>query len=494
MEFHQIDLFQSLNNTELKEVAKIAKKLHFGRGDIIFQEGSFERNIYIIETGQVEIFKKSPIHGDQTIAVLKNGDYFGEMAFFEKTATRSASARTLQASNIIMIEGPDFEKLLHSHPSISLKLLSTLSNRLRETNKQGITGSKIDVPIRECRVLTIASAKDGYGKTTFASVLAKLITSELNKKVLFIDLDLYFAGGTQVMGLHSPRSIIDINKKILMDENNVSLKDECVRVNDNLYVVPAPRSFLEAEQIHADDVARVIRKARNVFDYVIIDTGSTFDENLFTALDTADKIFFILNFSNLSTITDNVRFFQGISKLNYTRDRLILLANNISAEFSPSKTSKVFPYPIIGALPRSASPEQQIGKTPYETAPNGPYCEMLRLIIRNVLQETELAKPQTRGTIFNMIFGDKDPEHTINIQLNELIQTTGKNFTPIINSGDIRSQVKYIRYNMMFGYLDEARDNLFSFLEYSHNSGPLLELLGEILLNSGRKVRSPGSI
>lgn len=131
MDFTQIDLFQSLTSQELNEVNKIARASQFGRGEIIFQEGAFERNIYVIETGQVEIFKRSPIHGEQTVAVLKNGDYFGEMAFFEKSASRSASARALQASNIVTIEGNEFEKLLHSHPSISLKLLATLSQRLR---------------------------------------------------------------------------------------------------------------------------------------------------------------------------------------------------------------------------------------------------------------------------------------------------------------------------------------------------------------------------
>lgn len=482
MEFNQVDLFQSLTNTELNEINKIARKMHFGRGETIFAEGAFERNIYIIETGQVEVFKRSPIHGDQTLAILKNGDYFGEMAFFEKTASRSASARTMQATNLVMIEGGDFERLLHSHPSISLKLLSTLSQRLRESNKTVVLANKTAAPKDDCKVLTVASAKDGYGKSTFASVLAKMMTSELNKRLLFIDLDLYFAGATQMLGLHSPKSIIDVNKKIQADENSFDLMNECVRVSENFFVVPAPRSFLEAEQVHSDDLTRVVRMARKSFDYVIIDTGSVFDENLFTALDTADFIFFLLNFSNLSTITDNVRFFQGIAKLSYPRERLILLANHINSEFSTTKTSKVFPYPIIGGLPRLVDSEPQFGKTPYDKNPNGPYCEMVRLLVRNILKETELKKPETKGTFLHMLFGDKDPDQAINLQLDQLHSFPGNSFMPVISSADVRSQVKYIRYNMMFGYLDEARDNLMAFLEYSHGSAPLLELLGELLL------------
>lgn len=483
MDFTQIDMFQTLTSQELKEVSKIAKAGQYGRGEIIFQEGAFERNIYIIETGQVEIFKKSPIHGEQTVAILKNGDYFGEMAFFEKTSARSATARAVQASNIVTIEGNDFEKLLHSHPSISLKLLSTLSQRLRETNRLVATkpAQSSDQPLQG-RVITVASAKSGYGKTTFAAVLSKIICSELNKRVLFIDLDLYFAGATQVLGLHSPKSIIDINRKIKANESQTDLFSETLRVNDNLFVVPAPRTFLEAEQVHADDLSRVVRLAKKTFDYIIIDTGGNFDEKMFTALDTADTIFFLLNFANLSTITDNVRYFQGVTKLNYPREKLILLANNISSEFSTAKTSKVFPYPIIGGLPKLADPDPQYGRTAYENNPKGPYCEMIRLLVRQVLKETTLLKPQPRGNFLNMLFGDKDPEQAINFQLDELHQVPDNPFMPVISSKDVRSQVKYIRYNMMFGYLDEARDNLLKFMEYSPSCAPLLELLGEIML------------
>lgn len=300
--------------------------------------------------------------------------------------------------------------------------------------------------------------------------------------MLFIDLDLYYAGATQVLGLHSPKSIIDINKKIKFDETKADLFSESLRVSDNLFVVPAPRTFLEAEQVHADDLSRVVRLAKKTFDYIIVDTGSNFDEKMFTALDTADTIFFLLNFANLSTITDNVRFLQGITKLNYPREKLILLANNISSEFSTAKTSKIFPYPIIGGLPRLAEPEPQYGRTAYENNPKGPYCEMIRLLVRQVLNESALQKPQPKGNFLNMLFGDKDPEHAINLQLEELHQIPENPFMPVISSKDVRSQVKYIRYNMMFGYLDEARDNLLKFMEYSQSCAPLLELLGEVML------------
>ena len=218
--------------------------------EAVFNEGDYEKNIYIVETGQVEIYKRTPLNGEQSIAIMKNGDYFGEMAFFEKAATRSASARTLQTTSLIVIEGPDFERLIHSYPSISLKLLATLSSRLRETNRMITTGpgsqsaAQPQAPKKECQLLTVASAKDGYGKTTFATSLARMLAIELGKKVLFLDLDLYFGGGTHLLGVHSPRSIIDIVNKYRQDETKFNLLSESIRLADTLYD-SAPRSFLE---------------------------------------------------------------------------------------------------------------------------------------------------------------------------------------------------------------------------------------------------------
>lgn len=194
MDLQKIELFSSLNPTEISQINSIARRMHLTRGEAVFNEGDFEKNIYIVETGQVEIFKRTPLNGEQSMAIMKNGDYFGEMAFFEKAATRSASARTLQTTSLIVIEGPDFEKLIHNYPSISLKLLATLSQRLRDTNKLIVSSAgPVTAPQKkECQMITVASAKDGYGKTTFATSLARVLSSELNKKVLFLDLDLYY--------------------------------------------------------------------------------------------------------------------------------------------------------------------------------------------------------------------------------------------------------------------------------------------------------------
>lgn len=66
----------------------------FKAGEIIFRQGYPADNAYVVESGQVEIFKETPGASDERIAVLDAGQMFGEYGVLDD-APRSASARAL---------------------------------------------------------------------------------------------------------------------------------------------------------------------------------------------------------------------------------------------------------------------------------------------------------------------------------------------------------------------------------------------------------------
>lgn len=71
-------------------------KAHLQPGDYVFKEGDPSNSFYIIESGEVEVVRKSPEDGtEMTIAILGTGDFFGEMALLENRNRRSSvRART----------------------------------------------------------------------------------------------------------------------------------------------------------------------------------------------------------------------------------------------------------------------------------------------------------------------------------------------------------------------------------------------------------------
>jgi CRP/FNR family transcriptional regulator, cyclic AMP receptor protein len=134
-----IPLFKELDTLEVSEVAEILLKEKMEPGKVIFNEGDAGDKFYIIMKGEVEIFKKIGENREEVLAVLKAGDYFGEMSLLDQ-APRSASARTRSEVVALTIFKPDFDLLLKASDSITAKIyrffVATFSRRLREADEK----------------------------------------------------------------------------------------------------------------------------------------------------------------------------------------------------------------------------------------------------------------------------------------------------------------------------------------------------------------------
>lgn len=107
---------------------------HFTKGHVLFHEGDEGEDMYIIQAGKVAI-KKKVSHGETVLATLEKGDFFGEMAILERMP-RSASAETVEESDLIVINGETFGDMIKANPEIAIRMLRKYSIRLRETNRQ----------------------------------------------------------------------------------------------------------------------------------------------------------------------------------------------------------------------------------------------------------------------------------------------------------------------------------------------------------------------
>ncbi len=99
-------------------------------GDIIFSEGEIGTEMYIIQSGTVELLKEI---GKETrvLATLEKGDFFGEMTVLEDLP-RNASARAKTDVELVRINGATFDAMLKSNTEIAVRMMRKLSRRLRE--------------------------------------------------------------------------------------------------------------------------------------------------------------------------------------------------------------------------------------------------------------------------------------------------------------------------------------------------------------------------
>ncbi|MEM1246144.1 MAG: cyclic nucleotide-binding domain-containing protein [Acidobacteriota bacterium] len=99
-------------------------------GDFVFRHGDPGDEMFIIQEGEVEIVQEHS--GDEvTLAVLRQGDFFGEMAILE-AQPRTASARATADCNLLPIKGSTFDEMLQKNPEVAVRMMRKLSGRLRQ--------------------------------------------------------------------------------------------------------------------------------------------------------------------------------------------------------------------------------------------------------------------------------------------------------------------------------------------------------------------------
>ena len=127
------------------EASKLDQFGEYRAGDVIFRQGDVGQDMYIIQDGQVEIVFRNAKGADERLAVLEQGDFFGEMAVLEGEP-RTAGARALTACRVLPVSGGTFTKLLQDNPEIAVRMMRKLSSRLRHVGRSG--GDRFDQTLR----------------------------------------------------------------------------------------------------------------------------------------------------------------------------------------------------------------------------------------------------------------------------------------------------------------------------------------------------------
>lgn len=104
-------------------------------GDVLFNDGEKANSLYIIQNGQLRLFKPKG-KGFIEIAVLRAGEVIGEMAYFDDAGggKRSCSASAMVSSEVIEISFTAFAKTMSGLNPWFKTIINTLASRLRSTN------------------------------------------------------------------------------------------------------------------------------------------------------------------------------------------------------------------------------------------------------------------------------------------------------------------------------------------------------------------------
>lgn len=104
----------------------------YADGEVIVRQGEVGNCMYVIQGGQVEVLLRKG-DSDICVAVLGDGDFFGEMALFDQEV-RSATVRARGEVRLLTLEKKSFLRRIHEDPSLAFRIMEKMSRRVRELN------------------------------------------------------------------------------------------------------------------------------------------------------------------------------------------------------------------------------------------------------------------------------------------------------------------------------------------------------------------------
>ncbi len=130
-------LLMGVEEEELDVLAEKAIVRTLPAQAIICQEGEIGDAVYVVVEGEVEVFKRMDDETEHHLHYTGAGEFFGEMAVLQESA-RTATVRTTRPTTILEIGRDPFLEALGRSPSLGIRIMVRLTNRLRDSDQQAI--------------------------------------------------------------------------------------------------------------------------------------------------------------------------------------------------------------------------------------------------------------------------------------------------------------------------------------------------------------------
>lgn len=141
-----VPLFERLDEEERALLAAQLEEETFPAGQIVFRKGEPGNSIYIVASGEIEIYVEDTTGGRIVFETAKAGDFFGELSLLDGDP-RSASAKAISDSKALKVDRQDLQLLFQRHPAAAMDILAVIGRRLREADK--LLGSRVSASPNE---------------------------------------------------------------------------------------------------------------------------------------------------------------------------------------------------------------------------------------------------------------------------------------------------------------------------------------------------------
>lgn len=174
----QVPLFSSLGSDDLERLSASLRPRRYERGEIIFHQGDVGTDLYIIREGEVTIRLSSPDGRELSLALLRRGAAFGELALLDD-APRSTDAVAREETALLTLSRAEFQRFLNERPQVVPALLAELSRLVRRVTQTVHDANFLDARARLARVLLDLAQTQGQSGTEGVALTSRLTQTEL---------------------------------------------------------------------------------------------------------------------------------------------------------------------------------------------------------------------------------------------------------------------------------------------------------------------------
>ena len=280
-------------------------------------------------------------------------------------------------------------------PFTQINLLSVLRRMVElENRRQPIKSASVfSLPeaIRPLRSVAVYSPRGGAGTTTIATNLAVGLAEETGSKVLLFEGKLFFGHLEVMLNIRSQNNLADlVSHAAHLDE--ALIRDVIADHASGIQVLLAPSNIQISQGIRPDDLYSVYIALSRMYDYIVIDNGSTLSEASVTMMDAVDRILLLTN-PDLAALHDTSRFMQLSRSLGYSPDKILTVLNRAGVDggVRQADIESVLHYQLYTQIPNDPDASLRSlnrGIPMLVRYPRSPASQAIRQMAKNLLDIT----------------------------------------------------------------------------------------------------------
>jgi pilus assembly protein CpaE len=273
-----------------------------------------------------------------------------------------------------------------------------------EAFKKKAEDTKPKETIKFGRILTLMGSKGGVGTTTLAVNLAVEFAEEKRRNsVVLVDMNRLYGEIPLFLEIKPKYNLGEITKHINRLDPTF-LMDILSKHHSGVYVLPSESYWKEGEKTTPKIMERILTLLKRMFDFIIIDAGTSIDDSTVKAFEMSDMIF-IISVLSLPCLSNTSKLLNSLTEIGYPqRERIKVIVNRYikQSELTLKDASEGIKKDIYWTIPNDYKTTMNAinqGLPVSSVASHSPINKTLQDLVAHISGKQETAK-QAKGSLF----------------------------------------------------------------------------------------------